>query len=183
MEANPLYVISGISGSGKTILGQLLAKQIKGSIFIDQDEFFIKDKPYVILSDGSRGRNWDCLESLSSSMTDQIYDLLLKQPVILVGFALCREVLPVIPKVHIHLITGTNLDDIEQRCVAARTITKPNNDLNRDKLMVKEVVIPFYNKIVANSDITHFISVFDNKGERIIISELIETINKIINVI
>jgi ASC-1-like (ASCH) protein len=101
--------------------------------------------------------------------------------------------LPVIPTVHIHLITAKNPQDLEERCCEARKQAKTLINEERDKLMVKEVVIPFYHEMVRNSDITHLVPVFDDcscgnsqtnvvnpKGERIHIEELVETMMDII---
>lgn len=184
MEAiiHPLYAISGISGSGKTTLGKALVTElgVDKVIFVDQDSFYLNNKPRVELCDGSKTSNWDCLEALDTSMKYDLKRLLGKYPVVLVGFALCRDLLPVIPDVHIHLITANNPSDLEERCKSARREAKPRINVERDALMVKDVVIPFYHEMVRNSDITHLIRVFGDDGQRIPLNTLVDEIKSII---
>ena len=179
MQRHSLYVISGISGSGKTTLGKLIAKDLDAT-FIDQDSFYLKSKPMVQLSDGSMRRNWDCLEALDISMKEHVEQLLVKSSVVLVGFALCRDVLSRTPDVHIHLITANDPQNLEDRCKYARIQAKPNLNIGHDELVVKELVIPFYHEMVRNSDITHLVSVFDESGERLSIDTLINIVKSII---
>jgi hypothetical protein len=176
---NNLYVISGISGSGKTTLGAELLKEFRQCAHIDQDSFYLKTKPKVKLSNGLIVSNWDCLEALDPIFKDYLRDVLKVTPVILTGFALCRQVLPVVPKVHIHLVTGNTPEDVEGRCIKARAQAKSVNS-DRDLLVVKELVLPFYYHIVENSDITHCINVFDDKGNRVPIKWITNISKKII---
>lgn len=175
----PLYAISGLSGSGKTTLGQASAKKL-GIEFVDQDSFYLKEKPMATLSDGSEVKNWDCLEALDSSFKQRIQALLREKPVLLVGFALCREVLPVVPTVHIHLVTADNPTDLEERCKKARIQAKPRINAERDAMVVREVTIPFYHRMVRKSDITHLVSVFDAEGKRIPLDWSVGVTKKII---
>lgn len=178
-ELHPLYVISGISGSGKTTLGVALKKKFPHMVHIDQDAFFLKDKPKVKLSDGSEVKNWDCLEAIDSMFTEAIRECLMLNPVLLTGFALCREMLPVIPVVHIHLVTSDNPEDLESRCKAARSKAK-NINVDRDALVVKELVVPFYHYVVRNSDITHILKVFNIDGERVPLMWIVLVAKKIV---
>ena len=153
---NELYVISGISGSGKTTLGKELANKLN-LMFIDQDFYFIKNKPKITLSNGLVVSNYDCYESINTNFKQDILDKLKITSVLLVGFALSRNMLPILPKIHIHLVT----DDIEKRCIEARRQSK-NINVENDILMIKEVIIPFYNFVLQNSDITQYINVYNN---------------------
>jgi ASC-1-like (ASCH) protein len=160
---HPLYIISGISASGKSTLGQFLVKSnfIDGIKYIDEDEFYLKDKPSVTLSNGEIVSNWDCLEAINPRFTEVVGDALKSSPVLLTGFALPATLLPVAAAVHIHLVTADNPVDLEMRCRLARTISKPLNNSERDALMIREVVIPFYHRMVRESDISHIMPVFD----------------------
>jgi ASC-1-like (ASCH) protein/cytidylate kinase len=175
----PLYVISGLSGSGKTTLGEALAKKLRFH-FVDQDFFYLKEKPLVTLSDDSKVKNWDCLEALDSNFKHTIEVLLQREPVLLAGFALSREMLPVIPAVHIHLVTADNPTDLEERCRKARIQAKPHIKADRDVMVVREITIPFYHRMVRESDITHLVSVFDPEGKRIPLDWLTRMTKKII---
>lgn len=176
---NNLYVISGISGSGKTTLGVELLKSFPECVHIDQDSFYLRVKPKVKLSNNMSVSNWDCLEALDPSFSDYLADVLKVTPVILTGFALCRQVLPVVPKVHIHLVTSDTPEHLETRCLKARASAKTVNS-DRDLLVVKELVVPFYHHVVDNSDITHRINMYDEKGERVPIRWVTELAKKII---
>lgn len=185
----PLYVISGISGSGKTTLGKKVADRMldENIRLIDQDSFYNVDKLKITLSDGSIVSNRDCIEALNSDFCNIIRDELNNSPILLTGFALPRYILPIQPLVHIHLITASNPDDLATRCCESRLSCKAVNE-KRDALMVREVVVPFYHKIVRESDITHLLPVFDKVsknvnvvGNRLPIESLVEDIIKIIH--
>lgn len=162
----PLYAISGISGSGKTTLGRMLAPQIRtpdgtNCVFVDQDQFYIKDKPLVLLSNGKTVRNWDTVAALNRKMCDIINAMLDQAPVVLVGFLLSRSVLATLqPTVHIHLVLAHNPADLSARCKEARIRAKPGMNPDTDALVVDEVVIPRYRETVAFSDITHWVPVY-----------------------
>lgn len=179
----PLYVLSGISGSGKTTLGQRLVNDgsIKDAVFVDQDSYYLKAKPTTKLSNGTIVNNWDCIEALDASFKQSIASMLEKSPVVLAGFALIADILPVIPKVHIHLVLAQNPQDLLQRCRTARLQAKPSIDTTRDIYVVREIVIPFYHEVVRESDITHLLDVFDEEtGKRKSLDELLSAIKEII---
>lgn len=174
----PLYVISGISGSGKTTLGKMVAPKITYddgivSIFVDEDNFYIDAKSKVQLSNGKDNNNLDTLVSINPKFTDVIRDMLKHVPVLLVGFALPEHILPVRPKVHIHLITANNPKDLFERCMnESKSID--------DNLMVKEVIIPFYHQIVKESEITHLLNVYDGdqrKSKQSLCDDILAIIN------
>lgn len=177
----PLYAISGISGSGKTTLGKALTKKLEQLrlTHIDQDDYYLPIKPEVTLSDCTIVSNWDCLEALDSNFTNKIKEELANGPVILTGFALCRQVLPVVPIVHIHLITATRPETLEERCCKVRRKAKKIN-VERDAKMVREIVIPFYHKMVRNSDITHVIQVIDEDCKNVPLDWLVKLAKDII---
>lgn len=182
MEAEhlyPLYAISGISGSGKTTLGKSLVKEFVQMQHIDQDIYFLRSKPKAVLSDGSEVNNWDCLEALDSSFTNDVQKALQFGPVLLTGFALCRDMLPVVPTVHIHLVTADNPQDLEDRCCESRRRAKKIND-TLDAMVVKELVVPFYHQMVRMSDITHTVSVFTHDGVRIPLRWIVPLAKKIL---
>lgn len=176
-----LYVISGISASGKSTLGQHLVKSnfIDNIKYIDEDEFYLKNKPSITLSNNETVSNWDCLEAIDPCFTTVIEDALKLSPVLLTGFALPATLLPVQATVHIHLVTADNPIDLATRCRLARTASKPFNNSERDALMVREVIIPFYHKMLRESDISHLVTVFD-KNERFPIEMLASVAKSII---
>ena len=180
----PLYIISGISGSGKTTVGKIVATKIqtdeRRAVFVDEDSYYVEDTPLIQLSNGTRTANWDCIEAIDPKTIDEIKLFLEKSPVVLVGFALPRKFLTIPGVVHIHLVTAYNPEDLYIRCREARQQAKPSINQERDQLMVREVVIPFYHEVVRNSDISHLVDVFDQNGKRIPLDDIVQTCLNII---
>ena len=58
ITGNKCTILSGLSGSGKTTIGELFCAK-NGWKFIDGDSFFLRDKPKVTLSNGEVASNWD----------------------------------------------------------------------------------------------------------------------------
>lgn len=172
--SNQLFVISGISGSGKTTLGRELAKRLN-LLFVDEDDYYLNKKPKIKLSNGDQRSNWDCVEAINPNFMQEIEKLLQNRPVLLVGFALPKYLLPQKVRVHIHLKIADNPRDLEERCLQARHQAKPFVKLEQDRFMVKEVVIPFYHEMVCNSDITHLLKVFKDDGTRVPLAQLIDS--------
>jgi len=173
----PLYVISGISGSGKNTLGNVLidllvSRDYNLVMFVDEDDFYLAQKPVVKLSNGEIVPCWDDLSAINPNFPCIIRKYLETQPVLLVGFALPVSMLPVRPVVHIHLVIASNPDDLENRCISARIMAKPNINKERDALMVREVVTPFYHQMVMRSDISNLLNVYTETGQRIPIDDL-----------
>lgn len=167
-------VISGLSGAGKTTLGRVLAAKL-GLPFMDIDDFYRPLKPMVTLSNGMRVKNWDSLEALDIPRArEAILHYLNSTGLVLVGFALRDDVLPVIPDMHIHLITGSTKEEVIEKCILARRQSKSPRDFQRDALMVNEVVYPFYMDTLAHSTIDLIVTVFDEYNRRKTIDVLIQ---------
>lgn len=175
----PLYVLSGISGSGKTTLGRKVANVLSAE-FVDADDYYLKDKPQVTLSNGAKVANWDCFEAMDPNFPFIIAKKLNRNPVLLVGFALPDLCLPTVPLAHIHLVTATNPEDLSARCKEARLAAKPGLNVEKDALMVDEVVIPFYHEVVAISNFTALLKVY-KKGTRRPVEELVDEIRRLIH--
>lgn len=142
MEHN-LFLISGLSGTGKTTLGKYIASK-HNATFVDQDSYYKKNKPLITLSNGTTVKNWDCVEAIDwNLMIKDIMSLLEDTDVILVGFALRPKELNILStkvKYHVELIYGNNDIDYckQSRCQAKKI------DCVQDSLIVDEVVWPFY---------------------------------------
>lgn len=170
-----LVAISGISGSGKSTLGEALALQL-GWNYLDQDLFFRRDKPLVELSTGEKVKNWDSLKAINcDEMREAIIKFMSAGSLILTGFALWDELLPVKPKYHFHLSTGDIPSEIIKRCISAREKSKGLS--KRDQLMVAEVVYPFYVQTLENSSITDKISVYERDGKRKSVQQLLDILS------
>lgn len=168
---NMLYLISGLSGTGKTTLGRYAANLL-GAQFIDQDTFYRKEKPLVVLSNGIRTRNWDCIEAIDwEKMETEVLNALEQSYVVLVGFALREENLSRLSswktKEHIELIYG---DQELARCKAARATAKTIDPL-KDHHIVEELVFPFYLETRTKSKYDRTVCVYHG-DERKSIEEL-----------
>lgn len=185
-------VISGISGSGKSTIGQKLAESLNLT-YLDLDSFYLPQKPVVTLSNGSQVKNWDTLEALDIETFKMTVREKVPQGLILVGFAITDEILEIKPNLHIHLSTGRNKEDIIKRCIASRRQSKGfkdddfeplrNGKIRIDEIMVREIVYPFYLDTVSKSTIDYTVEVFDyDYGPRKTVDEIVETILIILNV-
>lgn len=148
-------LISGISASGKTTLGKALAERL-GFVFVDGDSFYLKKKPKVLLSNGEIVSNWDCVEAIDWDALNA--EIASHDDVIFVFFAPMMEKFLVDIDFHIRLNMG---ETIENKCIEWRSKTKPFSDKERlrDKLMVKEVVIPFWEQF-SNQYVDYVLDVF-----------------------
>ncbi len=155
--------ISGISSSGKTTVGKELASRLNLK-FLDLDSFYYSRKPMVTLSNGKKVKNWDCMESLDINAFKAAILEYAPLGLVVVGFALRDDIFPIKPKYHIHLNIGDTVDDICQRCVDCRQQYKKLN-LETDKMVVKELVYPFYVETLKKSKITFNIEVYYENGE------------------
>jgi uridine kinase len=163
--------ISGISGSGKSTIGQALATTLNLT-YVDQDSYFIPQKPSITMSDGSMVKNWDCMDALDIHSLKHTIIQLAPNGLILVGFALRDEVFPFPPTCHIHLSTGSLKSQIIERSIASRQQSKGAKRI--DELMVREVVYPFYQDTISKSTIDYIIEVYKDDDSR-------KTVNEIMN--
>lgn len=172
-----LYIISSIDSSCATTLGSNImdAGFVKGAVLIDQDSYYKEAKPTTRWSNGN---TMNSMETLDSSFKQRIATLLASSPVVLVGSALTANLLPVPARVHIHLVTANNPDDLLVRCCESRLQANPKLNSKRDSLFVKESIIPFYHETVQKSDISHLVNIYDSKGVRD--KDLMSKITKII---
>lgn len=148
-----LIFISGISGSGKTTLGKRLADLMENTILMDQDSFFDRNKPIVRLSNGEPVVNYDDEKSINWDKLNDVLENNLKfYNVVLVGFALCQQKIKIRPNLHFLLIRDIlingqhNVDNLFKFCYEDRQQSKKIRNLENEKLMIKEFVIPFYFK-------------------------------------
>jgi len=172
--------ISGISSSGKSFIGQKLAKELELS-YIDLDYFYLNSKPFITLSNGITVKNWDCDEALDIKKLKTFVTEKHSDGLLLVGFNLTDDLLPVKPNFHIHLSIGDTEEEIIKRCIISRNLSKnfSKKSAENDKLVVKELVYPFYLETLKRSSIDFTIKVFDNNERRdaiYIMNEIIEFI-------
>ena len=142
-------LISGLSGCGKTTVGRKLAAILPNAIFIDGDQFYLKEKPKVILSDGSAVSNWDCAEAIDwGALNAGARAALEDSDIVLATFLPLVDRLKFPITCHVRLLTaptGLPPQTEIQRCLAARAAAKgfeTEQKRARDELVVREVVYP-----------------------------------------
>jgi len=178
-----LIVISGISGSGKTTIGRALVKyfnSFKGANdeaykFVDEDSFYLKNKPKVKLSNGLVVANWDTLEAIDINSLRLTIES--SENIVLVGFTLTKEIIGEYKSIHFHLSIGDTDEVVIRRCVEARKRSKGfrGDKAKIDELVVREVVMPFYKRTLKESDIDFKIDIYDHDKRRSV-SEIVEVI-------
>jgi gluconate kinase len=185
-----LIFISGISGVGKSTLSRELATRLNYK-HINQDNYYIREKPVAKLSTGMMVRNWDTEKAIDFNKLNQDLRKLVeaKEHVILEGFCLRDDLILIKPNVHIHLsyipllekqdislseLYERNKEKIIPRIIAARSKSKPN--VKDDKIVVKELVWPFYIDTLEHSIIHYALSTFDHNGGRIPLNTLVNDV-------
>ena len=184
-----LIFISGISGVGKSTISKELAKELN-FIHVNQDNYYLKDKPFVTLSNGLKAKNWDTEQAVNFDKLNSDLEMYIKQgkKTIVEGFCLRDDLINVKPNIHIHLsyipiVTGDELIEIfnqykeviVSRIIKSRAQAKPG--IKNDEIVVKELVWPFYMETLNKSKINYIIETFDEYGNRVNKSD---TINNII---
>lgn len=181
-----LVVISGISGSGKSTIGEKVAEEL-GWSYLDMDTFYLQMKPIVRLSTGETVTNWDTLEAIDvNKLKERLRQLLERNNVLFTGFAPDPTIFPVRPTVHIHLGTGRNAEEIIERSILSRRRSKgfTGQKAVKDERMVREIVYPFYEKVMNGfgyHDNEKLIYVYNMNGDRKNIAELVQTVKDIIS--
>lgn len=189
----PVIVISGLSGSGKTTLGKLFVAKHQEYVLIDQDTFFLKDKPKVKLSTGEIVSNWDTVDALNwDSLNCAVNQARRYNPVMFTGFAPWTNRITFPVALHIHLSYDLSGVNAISRCITARCKSKgfiDSKKRERDELMVHEIIYPFYIETLRNSDIDFMLPVFDESSikhssmlnKRVDIKVLLEEIERLID--
>ena len=165
MNKHPIIALSGISGSGKTTIGRILAKEI-GGIFIDQDWYFKKKKPFIRLSNGETVPNYDTDAAIDiKKMNENIRNkFVLNLPIIIAGFAL-REYFfdrDTKPDIHFHIRIPKQLS-LETRLKVKKFSDKAKKN---EIYMFNEVVFPYYLQTLEKSKIDYFINGTNEDGVR-----------------
>lgn len=186
-----LVFISGLSGTGKTTIGKAVVKNLNEGdkknrwIFKDQDDFFIPPKPKVKLSNGKYKSNWDSIDSIDWVSTNRWLSNHIQHNIVLVGFCLRYDRIEYKPNYHIHLSYSENSELMTTRCIDARLQSKGSylttpEKIREDQLMVREVIIPFYQETMEHSTVTNRIEVYTDDNNRIGIDVLVDTVRKIL---
>lgn len=173
----------GISGSGKSTIGKLVTQKLNDEgddfIFIEMDDYYKADiTEHITLSNGDVVKNRDCYEAFDMNKlhNDILAHLTSRKSVVLAGFLSLNEL--VTPQnccdIIIHLRTGREPREIIKRCIDARKLAKPLDKV-RDEMVVREIVYPFFSKMIEDSRVHHDISVY-NRGLRLDRDSLVDIV-------
>lgn len=188
-----LIALIGISGTGKTTLGKQLAEKLNYT-YVDLDDFYRKEKPKIRLSTGEIVRNWDTLKALDlEKFREHLRST--SGGIIVGGFALKDSVFEKSPRMTILLAplsdkeTQKDLsafseseiqEEVIQRTIKARQQAKGVS--SRDELMVREVVYPYFLRMLKKVKIDHILPVYDRFGNRLpvltLVSELVDAVEE-----
>lgn len=159
-----LIFIHGISTSGKSLIGRELNKILKDSILIDQDEFYVKNKPLITFSNGKisyTASNLDCDEAIDYVTFKNVihYNLQLFEYVIVTGFALRSNLLNINSDYSI-LLENNNIN----RIIKGRQQSKGYQDekAEKDKWMVIKIIYPYYLETLSKIQYDYKIPVYVN---------------------
>jgi len=160
-----LYVVSGLSGSGKSTVLKWLKEYGKlkpNSAVIDQDSYFYSRQgkkhkmPNVRLSSGQTTINYDSPLSIDNKKLEEDVKLHLSEGknVYLSGFIFRSGMYDLNPDLHFHIIIGKEMS--LQRREQSKNYT---NDFarNKDKMMMEEVIFPEYLETLRLSKIDYYL--------------------------
>ena len=187
-----MIFISGISGVGKSTISKELSQQL-GLLHINQDNYYLKIKPKVTLSNNLQKSNWDTVEALdfdklNADLTNHFYQ---RQNFLLEGFCVRKDMIKFTPNVHIHLsyipvphdanivdVYMKNKEIIINRIIKSRSTSKPG--IKDDEIVVRELVWPFYIETLKNSHIDYVLNTFDDTGNRIDLNIIMDKVMQIL---
>jgi hypothetical protein len=173
------YVISGISGGGKTTVGSELGK-LPGVCFIDGDRFFLLRKPQIALRDGTMVTNWDSENSINwNDLNGEVSAALANSDVVLATFLPIAQRFEFPVTKHLRISIGDSEPIEIDRCIKARKRSKGFTDPKRaarDILMVKDVVYPMHMRMVCEQAADHVVEAYKRDGDRRPVEEVVEEI-------
>ncbi len=180
-----IVCISGISGTGKSTIASKLLYFIQIETnehwtWIDQDSFYKKNKPRVLLSNGLKVSNWDTEESIDwDNFNNKIHSI--KGNIIISGFCLLKHKIQFVVTHHFHLSYISNnveTSSIEDYCILSRSQSKFTSKEQREKdvFVVKELVVPFYLKTLSDILPIDLTLIVTENNKRVNIDEIVNTI-------
>lgn len=186
-------VLTGVSGTGKSCLGPAVAELLASALgvpyrFVEGDDYYLKTKPRVTLSDGQTVSNWDGAEALdwvrlsadvcaaTAAGCGVLLSTFLPRTDLMkfeVGAVIeltfvgpCGQPEPCVPEAACAQCLGA----VRDRCVQARRESKgwaaKPSEAARDELMVREVVLPAFAAARAAAPLSASIGVFGRDGRR-----------------
>jgi len=194
-----LILIHGVSAVGKTTIGKMLSDELN-AFYLDQDDFYLKDKPQVIFTDDQNnkftGSNWDSIEAIDFENFNTTIITLLENDtipcIVITGFALLPKYMQ---DLYNYLECNSNIFlksfllsfrlseskiiecIIEFRQHKFKELTKEK--MEKDKWMIKRIVWPFYLFVLKNIKYDLEINVYENgtrRAKKDILNEILNNI-------
>lgn len=182
-----LIYIHGGSGVGKSTLARELQKILGNDcIWIDQDTFYKLEKPTIQYDyqDESgktinvKEKNWDTLDAISMNhFNGAIMSAISNYKIVIItGFALRPGSLVYTPDVNILLDYGMSPENTREKMIQARQSSKgyQGEKAYKDRKRVEKVVWPYYEETLKLLGKHETVKVFDEKGKRILVKNLVE---------
>lgn len=171
-----MIAISGISGAGKSTIGQLLAVKLD-AVFIDQDWFSTGSKQKCKLSNDEEFTNYDCDDSVNLKNFNDALSTNKHKTIVIAGFNLRDNFFDIEnkPTFHFHINIPKELS------LLTRLSIKPFSEARKDKemLVFNEYVYPYYEETLKSSKIDHHIDGCID-GERKPLYDILEEIISLI---
>ena len=170
-----LIFISGLSGCGKLTLGNTISETLNLKL-IDQFNYYKKDYDETItLQDGSTLVNWYTDSAVDWDKFNDDISNYKKSGLIVVGFSLSDKLITSKSDYHFHLNIPKHI------CIDKRKAYLEENKSDHeeeyklvgssvDKLIMNQLIYPYYLETIKNSKINKFINV-GNKDTNEIMSE------------
>ena len=185
-----LIFIHGVSGSGKSTIGKELCSTFNNSVWIDQDQFYHKEKPLITFTNDDNTlfyteTNWDSEEAIDfQSFREKINELRYKfNYVIVTGFALRLHLLRLKADYSFLLVFNVSDEKAIEIVTKTRMESKRFNTLEKiekDYWMVRKAVWPFYLDTLEKIELSICVNAFID-GQRLSSSAITRTIVKYIN--
>ena len=155
-----IILLSGFSGSGKTVLGKSLSKDFKID-FINLNDYYKEDWDEVVEIDENKIVDWDSPDAVDWDKLNDYINKNKKKGMIISGFSFPQNKLSVKPDFHIHLkISKDDLIKNRNDYVAEKEDSKISQlDDDMTRRILNKISYPHYMKSLEDSYINKYISV------------------------
>jgi len=166
-----LIYIHGISGVGKSFIGNKLQQNLKNSIVIDQDSYYKPNKPTISFTNDNgfiyTASNWDTDDAIDYEQFNLAIINAINQYdyVIVTGFSLKSSLMLLKPAYSFLLYFNMNDKQIQEKMIESRLQSKgfQGEKAEKDKWMVRKVVFPYYQETLKNIEYDYKLPVFINE--------------------
>ena len=155
-----IILLSGFSGSGKTVLGKSLSKDFK-LYFINLNDYYKEDWDEVIEIDDNKIIDWDSPDAVDWDKLNDYINKNKNKGLIISGFSFPQNKLSFKPDFHIHLkISKDDLIKNRNEYVAEKEDSKISQlDDEMTRRILNKISYPHYMKSLEDSYINKFIPV------------------------